>query len=149
MLEVPCGLTAAASACMAMSIQDYALNGENLSATCRYWMHALVISIMSLISWVHKAPVLYRYVNQIISRRAKEAPQLNPPLMQVYNIGRYHVTWNKPTLFFEDWELRYGLWKHFQDTQVQVWIILNVHHWIVLDMLRLMCDMRLHLVLAG
>lgn len=121
-LEVPCGITAAAAACMAMSVQDYALNGENLSATCRYWMHAIVVSIMSLICWVHKAQVLYSYVNQIISRRAKEAPQLNPPLMQLYDIGRRHVTWNKPTLFFEDWELRYGLWKHFQDNQVQVCI---------------------------
>ncbi|XP_030031138.2 uncharacterized protein LOC115447977 isoform X1 [Manduca sexta] len=116
-LEVPCGLTAAAAACIVMTIQDFALNGENLTATCRYWMHAIVISVMSLICWVHKAPVLYRYVNQIISRRAKEAPQLNPPLMQIYNIGRHHVTWNKPTLFFEDWELRYGLWKHFKDAQ--------------------------------
>ncbi|KAM3968444.1 uncharacterized protein ACR2FA_004233 [Aphomia sociella] len=113
-LEVPCGLTAATASCIVMAIQDYALNGENLSATCRYWMHAIVVSVMSMICWVHKAPVLYRYVNQIISRRAKEAPQLNPPLMHFYKIGNHHVTWNKPTLFFEDWELRYGLWKHFQ-----------------------------------
>ncbi|KAI8430960.1 hypothetical protein MSG28_001064 [Choristoneura fumiferana] len=117
-LEVPCGLTAAAAACMMMTMQDFALNGENLSATCRYRMHAIVISVMSLICWVHKAPVLYQYVNQIIARRAKEAPQLNPPLVQNYNLGHHHVTWNKPTLFFEDWELRYGLWKHFQNTQV-------------------------------
>ncbi|XP_053624676.1 uncharacterized protein LOC128683266 [Plodia interpunctella] len=114
-LEVPCGLTAAAAAWMGMSIQDIALNCENLAATYRYWMHAIVISIMSLICWVHKAPTLYRYINQVISRRAKEAPQLNPPLQQYYNIAHHHITWNKPTLFLEDWELRYGLWKHFQD----------------------------------
>ncbi|XP_028170830.1 uncharacterized protein LOC114360344 [Ostrinia furnacalis] len=116
-LEVPCGLTAAAAACMVMTVQDFAINGENLLATSRYWMHAIVISVMSLICWVHKAPVLYRYVGQIIARRAKEAPQLNPPLSQTYNIGHHHVTWNKPTLFFEDWELRYALWKHFQETR--------------------------------
>ncbi|XP_059055304.1 uncharacterized protein LOC131849284 [Achroia grisella] len=114
-LEVPCGLTAATASCMVMAIQDYALNGENLSATCRYWMHAIVVSIMSMVCWVHKAPVLYRYVNQIISRRAKEAPQLNPPLMLFYKIDHHHITWNKPTLFFEDWELRYALWKHFKN----------------------------------
>ncbi|RVE51038.1 hypothetical protein evm_004329 [Chilo suppressalis] len=114
-LEVPCDLSAAMIACMAMAIQDFALNGENLTANSRYWMHAIVISVMSLICWVHKAPVLYRYVNQIIERRAKEAPQLNPPLMHAYKLGHHHVTWNKPTLFFEDWELRYALWKHFQD----------------------------------
>lgn len=117
-LEVPCGLTAAAAACMVMAIQDLALNGENIPAPCRYWLHAVVVSVMSLICWVHKAPVLYTYVNHIISRRAKEAPQLNPPIMYYYNIGRHHVTWNKPTLFFEDWELRFALWKHFQESQV-------------------------------
>ncbi|KAI8430955.1 hypothetical protein MSG28_001064 [Choristoneura fumiferana] len=90
-LEVPCGLTAAAAACMMMTMQDFALNGENLSATCRYRMHAIVISVMSLICWVHKAPVLYQYVNQIIARRAKEAPQLNPPLVQNYNLGHHHL----------------------------------------------------------
>ncbi|XP_022832251.1 uncharacterized protein LOC111360535 [Spodoptera litura] len=116
-LEVPCGLTAAAAACIVMAIQDQALNGENIPAPCRYWLHAVVVSIMSLICWVHKAPVLYTYVNHIVARRAKEAPQLNPPLMYFYKIGRHHVTWNKPTLFFEDWELRYALWKHFQDTR--------------------------------
>lgn len=117
-LEVPCGLTAAAAACIVMAIQDQALNGENIPAPCRYWLHAVVVSIMSLICWVHKGPVLYTYVNHIVARRAKEAPQLNPPLMYFYKIGRHHVTWNKPTLFFEDWELRYALWKHFQDTRV-------------------------------
>ncbi|CAG9782145.1 unnamed protein product [Diatraea saccharalis] len=118
-LEVPCNLSAAMVACIAMSIQDFALNGENLTVNSRYWMHAIVISVMSLICWVHKAPVLYRYVNEIIARRAKEAPQLNPPLLQTYNVGNHHVTWNKPNLFFEDWELRYALWKHFQNVRVR------------------------------
>lgn len=117
-LEVPCGLTAAAVACLLMEIQDLALNGENVPTASRYWLHAIVVSTMSLICWVHKTSVLYRYVNQIIARRAKEAPQLNPPLMQSYNVLNHHITWNKPTLFFEDWELRYGLWKHFQDRTV-------------------------------
>lgn len=35
-LEVPCGLTAAAATCMVMAIQDYAIKEENLPATCRY-----------------------------------------------------------------------------------------------------------------
>ncbi|KAJ8737024.1 hypothetical protein PYW07_000295 [Mythimna separata] len=118
-LEVPCGLTAAAAACTAMAVQDLALHEQGIPAPCRYWMHALVVSVMSLICWVHKAPVLYTYVNHIVSRRAKEAPHLNPPMMYFYKIGRHHVTWNKPTLFFEDWELRYALWKHFQGGQAQ------------------------------
>ncbi|XP_068625382.1 uncharacterized protein [Battus philenor] len=115
-LEVPCGLTAAVAACMVMVIQDFAINADDIPVRCRYWMHAIVVSVMSLVCWVHKAPDLYRYVNQIISRRAKEAPQLNPPLTKIYNVENKHIMWNKPTLFFEDWELRYGLWKHFQGT---------------------------------
>lgn len=117
-LEVPCGLTAAAAACILMEIQDKALNTENIPPSSRYWLHALVVSVMSLICWVHKAPLLYTYVNKIISRRAQEAPQLNPPIMNFYKVSRHHVTWNKPTLFFEDWELRYALWKHFQENRV-------------------------------
>ena len=117
-LEVPCGLTAAAAAFLVMSIQDQALNGANITAPRRYWMHAFVVSVMSLICCVHKAPVLYTYVQHIVSRRAMEAPQLNPPMMFYYKIARHHITWNKPTLFFEDWELRYALWKHFKEPQV-------------------------------
>lgn len=117
-LEVPCGFSAAMATCVVMTIQDHALNGKNLAATSRYWMHCIVISIMSLICWVHKAPVLYNYVNQIIARRARDAPQLNPPLKPMYYMRYHHTTWNKPCLFLEDWELRYALWKHFQGRAV-------------------------------
>lgn len=117
-LEVPCGLSAAMATYIAMTIQAYALSSRSVTATSRYWMHSLVISIMSLICWVHKAPVLYNYVNQIIFRRGRDAPHLNPPLMPVYNTRFYRPTWNKPSLFFEDWELRYALWKHFQGRSV-------------------------------
>ncbi|XP_032527499.1 uncharacterized protein LOC116777858 [Danaus plexippus] len=113
-LEVPCSLTAAAASCLMMTIQDFALTQEKIPDRSRFWLHAIVLSIMSLICWVHKAPDLYRYVNEIISRRAKDAPQLNPPLLKTYNLQSHHAYWKKSTLFFEDWELRYGLWKHFQ-----------------------------------
>ncbi|CAG9558696.1 unnamed protein product [Danaus chrysippus] len=113
-LEVPCSLTAAAASCLMMTIQDFALTQEKIPDRSRFWLHAIVLSIMSLICWVHKAPDLYRYVNEIISRRAKDAPQLNPPLLKTYNLQSQHAYWKKSTLFFEDWELRYGLWKHFQ-----------------------------------
>lgn len=103
---------------MAMVIQDYAINAEHVPVRCRYWMHAIVVSLMSLVCWVHRAPDLYRYVNRIVSTRAKEAPQLNPPLTKIYSVEK-HIVWNKPTLYFEDWELRYGLWKHFQGTPVR------------------------------
>lgn len=140
-LEVPCGLTAAAAACMLMSIQDMALNAEKISTSSRYWMHAIVVSVMSLICWVHKAPVLYSYVNKIMYRRATEAPQLNPPIMHYYKIGRHNITWNKPTLFFEDWELRYALWKHFQQAPV---CILPTTRLVII-----VCDSSILLILKG
>lgn len=118
-LEVPCGLTAAAASCLAMNIQDFAVTTEELPMKSRFWLHAIVLAIMSLICWVHKAPDLYRYVNEIISRRAKDAPQLNPPLLKTYKLQNENVIWKKPMLFFEDWELRYGLWKHFQSAKVK------------------------------
>ncbi|CAK1554837.1 unnamed protein product [Leptosia nina] len=116
-LEVPCGFTAASVTCMLMFIQDFAITTD-IPEKSRFWLHAVVLSLMSLICWVHKAPELYRYVNEIVSRRAKEAPQLNPPLLDDYKIENKRVTWNRDTLFFEDWELRYGLWKHFRSTQL-------------------------------
>lgn len=119
-LEVPCGLSAAMATYIAMTIQAFALSSNNLSATSRYWLHCLVICIMSLICWVHKASVLYNYVNQIIFRRGRDAPQLNPPLKPVYYMRHHQPTWNKPCLFLEDWELRYALWKHFQGRMVTI-----------------------------
>lgn len=118
LLEVPCGLSAAMATYIAMTIQAYALSNHSVSTTSRYWMHCLVICIMSLICWVHKAPVLYNYVNQIIFRRGRDAPHLNPPLLPIYYMRTHHHTWNKACLFFEDWELRYALWKHFQGRTV-------------------------------
>ncbi|CAH2207651.1 jg25052, partial [Pararge aegeria aegeria] len=108
-LEVPCGLTAAAASCLAMTIQDFAVTAEELPDKSRYWLHAIVLSIISLICWVHKAPDLYRYVNEIVSRRAKDAPQLNPALLKTYKEYNKYTYWKKPMLYFEDWELRYGL----------------------------------------
>ena len=45
------------------------------------------------------------------------APHLNPPMQNMYNYARQHILWNKPDLFFEDWEVRYGLWKRFRGRQ--------------------------------
>lgn len=34
--------------------------------------------------------------------------------MMVYKYAQHHILWNKPDLFFEDWEARYGVWKCFR-----------------------------------
>lgn len=54
-----------------------------------------------------------------MERRAEFAPHLNPPLKSSYEYAQHHVLWNKPELFFEDWEVRYGLWKCFRGKGVK------------------------------
>lgn len=51
-----------------------------------------------------------------MERRSELAPHLNPPLKMDYSYAQHHILWNKPDLFFEDWEVRYGLWKCFRTT---------------------------------
>lgn len=113
-VEVPCGFTAAAIVCLAMNLQEIILQqrDNNLEAVCH--IHATIISIMSLLCWIHKAKVFYSYVNRIMMERAQWAPQLNPPIQSQYNFAVHHVLWNKSELFFVDWETRYGLWKCFR-----------------------------------
>lgn len=116
-VEVPCGFTAAALVCLAMNLQEIILQQQQdnrVETACH--IHATIISIMSLICWIHKAKVFYSYVNRIVMERAQWAPHLNPPIQSQYNFALHHVLWNKPELFFVDWEARYGLWKCFRLT---------------------------------
>lgn len=113
-VEVPCGFTAAALVCLAMNLQEIVLQQQNNRVEIICHMHATIISIMSLICWIHKAKEFYGYVNKIVMERAQWAPHLNPPIQSQYNFALHHVLWNKPELFFVDWETRYGLWKCFR-----------------------------------
>ncbi|KAL0115068.1 hypothetical protein PUN28_010565 [Cardiocondyla obscurior] len=118
-VEVPCGFTAAALVCLAMNLQEITLRHRNNREEVAYHVHATIISIMSFICWIHKAKVFYNYVNTIVTKRARWAPHLNPPIQSQYNFALHHVLWNKPELFFVDWETRYGLWKCFHFTDIQ------------------------------
>lgn len=55
-----------------------------------------------------------------MERRAEWAPHLNPPLKPSYEYAQHHILWNKPELFFEDWEARYGLWKCFRVKKIYI-----------------------------
>lgn len=112
--EVPCGFTAAALVCLAMNLQEIVLQQQDNRVEVACHMHATIISVMSFICWLHKAKVFYNYVNRIVTERAQWAPHLNPPIQSQYNFAVHHVLWNKPELFFVDWEARYGLWKCFR-----------------------------------
>ncbi|XP_066586960.1 uncharacterized protein [Prorops nasuta] len=114
-IQVPCGFTAAAVVCLLMNAQDIILDETNSNRPLvLYHIHAVIISIMSLLCWIHDAKVFYNYVNSIIMERAQWAPHLNPPLQAQYSFAIHHVAYNKPELFFVDWEVRYGLWKCFR-----------------------------------
>nr|XP_033321332.1 uncharacterized protein LOC117217664 isoform X4 [Megalopta genalis] len=114
LLEIPCGFTAAAIVCLIMNLQDMTLRKGKHQAEVSYHLHAIIIAIMSLLCWVHKAKVFYEYVNKIMLERAQWAPHLNPPIQSQYNFAAHHILWDKPDLFFVDWEARYGLWKCFR-----------------------------------
>ncbi|KAK5641799.1 hypothetical protein RI129_010346 [Pyrocoelia pectoralis] len=113
-VEVPCGYMAAAIVCLSMAIQETAISTEDIGLESSHRLHATVMSLISLVCWVHDAHIFYEYVITIMTRRAKYAPHLNPPLRATYQYAQHHILWNKPELFFEDWEARYGLWKCFR-----------------------------------
>ncbi|XP_043506993.1 uncharacterized protein LOC122527139 isoform X1 [Frieseomelitta varia] len=113
-IEVPCGFIAAALVCLLMNVQDVTLKQTKHHAEISYHIHATVIAVMSLLCWIHKAKAFYEYVNKVVMERAQWAPHLNPPIQSQYNFAAHHILWNKPDLFFVDWEARYGLWKCFR-----------------------------------
>ncbi|KAF2898472.1 hypothetical protein ILUMI_07704, partial [Ignelater luminosus] len=125
-VEIPCGYTAAAIVCLAMAIQECTLSDDMIDFENSHRLHATVMAIMSLVCWVHKAAVFYDYLKTVLERRAQFAPHLNPPIRATYQYAQHHILWNKPELFFEDWEARYGLWKCFRTRRSRVGSITNL-----------------------
>ncbi|XP_044019246.1 uncharacterized protein LOC122859629 [Aphidius gifuensis] len=116
-VEIPCGFTAASLTCLIMNFQDLMIDQHvNIKREITYHVHAMVMSLMTLICWIHKAQVFYSYVDKIMMKRAQYAPHLNPPLLAEYDFAILYVLWDKPELFFVDWEVRYGLWKCFRSS---------------------------------
>lgn len=114
-VEVPCGFTAATLVCLAMNLQQITLQQREMyTDVTTFHIHATIISMMSLLCWIHQAKVFYSYVNKIMMERANWAPHLNPPIQSEYSFAVHHVVWQKPELFFVDWQTRYGLWKCFR-----------------------------------
>nr|XP_019542013.2 uncharacterized protein LOC109412850 [Aedes albopictus] len=125
LVEIPCGYTACAVVCLLLGIQRRLLdtsNGNNSHYNQQQMncIHATCISIMTLINWIHRGSSLTDYVNAVLNRRFDHAPQLNPPLKEIYEYAQHHVTWNETTLFFDALELRYGLWKCFRINETKI-----------------------------
>ncbi|XP_031354894.1 uncharacterized protein LOC116179280 isoform X1 [Photinus pyralis] len=113
-VEVPCSYIATVIVCLTMGIQETAITTTDIGLAVSHHMHATVIALISLVCWVHDAHIFYDYVIAIMTIRAKNAPHLNPPLRTSYPYAQDHVLWNKPEMFFVDWEVRYCLWKCFR-----------------------------------
>lgn len=57
LVEVPSGFTAAMMVCLAMTIQENTLEDSTIELENSHRLHATVISIMSLVCWLHEAKV--------------------------------------------------------------------------------------------
>ncbi|XP_049820525.1 uncharacterized protein LOC109606924 [Aethina tumida] len=113
--EVPTGLSATAIASLAMGIQKYAQvhSGLLLFESLNH-MHAMAISLVSLICYIHKASTFYKYVNHLVLTRASIAPHLNPPLRVIYQYPVNHILYTTPCILMDKWEIKYGLWITFR-----------------------------------
>ncbi|OXU26359.1 hypothetical protein TSAR_002448, partial [Trichomalopsis sarcophagae] len=114
-IEVPCGFTAAALCCIMMHLQEIIMKRpKKFGREASFHIHAIIISVLSFVCWIHEAKDFHTYVNKIVMERAQWAPHLNPPLQSRYKFAVHHVLWDKPELFLIDWEVRFGLWKRFR-----------------------------------
>lgn len=65
-------------------IQNLALNNNNLSASQKFNLHAIVVSLLVLIPNVVSIQPLLEYTMQIVEARREEAPHLLPELQSHY-----------------------------------------------------------------
>lgn len=119
-IEIKSGLVATMILSLLLNVQEYLLSLDfhsDISLENRYRWHAVVISLITLICWIHKAEQLYGYVLHVLYYRADNAPFLNPPFKKKYDFAAHHILWNETNLFFDYWEIRYGVWKSFRQYQ--------------------------------
>ncbi|CAH1987598.1 unnamed protein product [Acanthoscelides obtectus] len=114
LVTVRCSAAASCFVAVGMAVQEYAFTITKKQLVRSHHLHAFVLSVMTLVCYVFRAKVLYKYVISIMKNRAEWAPHLNPPIHQKYKYAAHHILWNKPDLFFDDWEVKYGLWKCFR-----------------------------------
>lgn len=74
-------------------------------------IHAMVISIMTLICHVTRAKSLSKYIHDIVGFRYDIMPQLNPPIMKKKGENDKNI---KNELLLDKWELRYCLLQFYK-----------------------------------
>ncbi|XP_066591090.1 protein EFR3 homolog cmp44E isoform X2 [Prorops nasuta] len=72
---------------LVLSLQDLALTSGQINIFLKFNIHAVVISLLTLISYVCSITSLMDYANKIIEARCKEAPHLLPDLKSHYESG--------------------------------------------------------------
>lgn len=70
---------------LVLSLQDLALTSGQISVTLKFNLHAIVISLLVLISYVCNITSLMDYAQKVVEARRKEAPHLLPNLQSQYD----------------------------------------------------------------
>jgi hypothetical protein len=81
---------------------------ESNPSKFKFHIHALVVSIMTLLSWLFRAKPFTNYINDILILRMSELPCLIPPLKESYD-AESHDFQIAPKFLFDKWELSYCL----------------------------------------
>jgi len=114
-VSLPCGFTAAAIANVLVRIQTFAIDEwQNLQPAVVNNLHAMIISILTLICWEHRAASLTQYVHSIVELRYEKAPQLNPVSYAKALFVDRNVIETGKEFYFDSLKLRHCLWKRYR-----------------------------------
>ncbi|XP_018394069.1 PREDICTED: protein EFR3 homolog cmp44E-like [Cyphomyrmex costatus] len=72
---------------LVLSLQDLALTSGQISVPLKFNLHAIVISLLILISYVCNITALMDYAKKVIEARRNDSPHLLPDLQSQYDIG--------------------------------------------------------------
>ncbi|EFN72365.1 Protein EFR3-like protein cmp44E [Camponotus floridanus] len=70
---------------LVLSLQDLALTSGQISLSLKFNLHATVISLLVLISYVCNITVLMDYAEKVVDARRKDSPHLLPDLQSQYD----------------------------------------------------------------
>lgn len=77
--KTPSNMSASDVICLIMRIQQYTVKSK-LDQRVSNQIHATIMALMSLFSWLHRGKILHHYVDKIKETRNFKSPHLLPPL---------------------------------------------------------------------
>ncbi|XP_012216133.1 protein EFR3 homolog cmp44E [Linepithema humile] len=72
---------------LVLSLQDLALTSAQISLSLKFNLHAIVISLLILISYVCNITALMDYAKKVVEARRNDSPHLLPDLQSQYDTG--------------------------------------------------------------